>query len=173
MHGSVLVPCLHSVPRWPTARASALLMALLGDSESEVGSELIVTTVLGEITTPETTGLVEPSEAFGPAVIDDAPVLDEVLDGERMANNPTIKITGATEGTGMVDGLAELHVCTDAICSNGETTVLETVDHPDFILNVLQVLIGDRGIPVLIFQSDAPPAIEIASLISDLDLAVG
>jgi hypothetical protein len=68
-------------------------------------------------------------------------------------------LPGATEATGMLDGLATLHVCADAFCSEAETTVLETVDYPDLILNVPQVLVGDRGLPVLIFQSDAPPAV--------------
>jgi len=192
--------------------------------------EPTVTAISDEITTPETTVPLEPSEPVGPVVVDDSSVFDEILDDERMANNPTIQIgpdglpvivywsedffgesvpeglrmvrcadlacseyqitavsatlsgfwadppvaylpdgapvfveagsfPGATEGTGMVDGLAELHVCTDAICSGGETTVLETVDYPDLILNVPQVLIGDLGLPVLIFQSDAPPAV--------------
>jgi hypothetical protein len=66
---------------------------------------------------------------------------------------------GATEGTGMLDGLAELHVCADAFCSEVETTVLESVDYPDLILNVPQVLVGNRELPILIFQSDAPPAV--------------
>jgi hypothetical protein len=76
------------------------------------------------------------------------------------------RFPGATEGTGMVDGLAELHVCTDAICSDGETTVLETVDYPDLILNVPQVLAGRNGLPVLIFQSDAPPAVNSIKIMS-------
>ncbi len=78
---------------------------------------------------------------------------------------------GATEGTGMVSGLAELHVCTDANCSDVESTVLETVDYPDLILNVPQVLIGESGLPVLIFQSDAPPAVNSIKVMACEDRA--
>jgi hypothetical protein len=67
--------------------------------------------------------------------------------------------------------LAELHVCADAICSDGETTVLETVDYPDLILHIPQVLVGDNGLPVLFFQSDAPPAVNSIKVMACEDRA--
>lgn len=219
------------------ATTAALTIVLLGsialrspfDDSSTPGAEPSATTTPQEITTASTTIPSEPGEPVGPVAPDDASVFDETLDGERMANHPTIQIRadglpviwywsedffggesgpsgmrtvrcadltcsdyqiidagtdlstfsyymapppaaylpdgapvfvgagsfpGATEGTGMIDGLAELHVCADAVCSSGETTVLETVDYPRFIGHIPQVLVGDRGLPILFFGSN-------------------
>lgn len=78
---------------------------------------------------------------------------------------------GATEGTGMIDGLAELHVCSDALCSEVETTVLESVDYRDLIVNFPRVVGGGSGTPVLYFQSDAPPATPSVKVMSCEDRA--